>query len=364
MTDAESDQFEPTVEETHEAIFILDVDERIVEVNDQAYRSLCCECDGEIGDRLELIGSRWSEFVALTGDCYQESSPFDVLQESSKTVISVDGRVERMDGSTFRVRVHIARTDHDGVGEFLAIVRDISNLVDEQQQLRHQKERLDQFASVISHDLRSPLSVARAGVEVARRTEELEGDSLERVSRAHDRMETLINELVSLARSSGQMDATDIEPVELSTVVTKSWNTVSTEGAELCVEDDFTFFADESRLRQLVENLLRNSVDHGLTDKSREAAGSPEATVTIRVGSLADGFYIEDDGPGIPEADRKIVFEPGYTTQKDGIGYGLEIVRTVAEAHNWVVRITDSTEGGARFEFSGVDVVDPAAQDR
>jgi len=364
MTDTESDQFEPTVEETPEAIFTLDADERIVEVDDQAYRSLGCECDGETGDCLELIGSRWSEFVALTEDRYQESSPFDVLQESSETVITVDGRLERIDGSTFPVRVHLVRTDNDSEGEFLAIVRDISNLVDEQRQLRHQKERLDQFTSVISHDLRSPLSVARAGVEVARRTEELEGDSLERVSQAHDRMETLIDELISLARSSGQMDATDIEPVELSTVVTRSWNTVSTEGADLCIEDDLTFSADESRLRQLVENLLRNSVEHGLTDKSPEATGSPEATVTVRVGSLADGFYIEDDGPGIPEADRQVVFEPGYTTQKEGIGYGLEIVRTVAEAHNWTVKITDSTEGGARFEFSGVEAVDPSVQDR
>jgi signal transduction histidine kinase len=101
-------------------------------------------------------------------------------------------------------------------------------------------------------------------------------------------------------------------------------------------------------LSQLLENLFRNAVEHGGDD------------VTVNVGSLPGGFYVADDGPGIPAADRESVFEPGFTTNDDGTGFGLEIVEAVASAHGWDVRVTDAAEGegGARFEFTGVDVLD------
>jgi signal transduction histidine kinase len=80
--------------------------------------------------------------------------------------------------------------------------------------------------------------------------------------------------------------------------------------------------------------------------------------VTVTVGDLDGGFYVADDGPGIPESDRERVFETGYSTSDGGTGFGLEIVATVATAHGWDVRVTDAADGGARFEFTGVDVLD------
>jgi signal transduction histidine kinase len=89
-----------------------------------------------------------------------------------------------------------------------------------------------------------------------------------------------------------------------------------------------------------LENLFRNSVEHG---------GS---TVTVTMGSLPgeSGFYIEDDGPGVPPDDRTDVFENGYTTEENGTGFGLSIVQTIFEAHGWNVSLTEGTEGGARIE--------------
>jgi signal transduction histidine kinase len=74
--------------------------------------------------------------------------------------------------------------------------------------------------------------------------------------------------------------------------------------------------------------------------------------VTITVGRTADGFYVEDDGTGIPESNRETVFETGYTTDPGGTGLGLHVVRTIAEAHGWRVDATDGSTGGARFEFT------------
>ena len=94
--------------------------------------------------------------------------------------------------------------------------------------------------------------------------------------------------------------------------------------------------ADPGRLQELFENLFRNAVEH---------AGDE---TTVRVGELADGFFVEDDGPGIPlPEDREAVFEHGHTTAKSGSGLGLSIVKTIANAHGWSIAVpaTDRTAG-------------------
>jgi signal transduction histidine kinase len=99
-------------------------------------------------------------------------------------------------------------------------------------------------------------------------------------------------------------------------------------------------------------------VEHGSTGNRPQADDSVEhggPDVTITVGDLADGFYVTDDGPGIPEDDRELVFESGYSTASDGTGFGLSIVERLASAHGWEVRVTDAADGGARFEITGVD---------
>jgi len=99
---------------------------------------------------------------------------------------------------------------------------------------------------------------------------------------------------------------------------------VETDTAELRVDDDLAFKADPARLKRLFENLFRNALDHGGPD------------VTVTVGALSDkpGFYVFDDGPGIPEGDGDSVFEPGYTTREEGTGFGLAIVAEMVTA--WV----------------------------
>jgi signal transduction histidine kinase len=106
---------------------------------------------------------------------------------------------------------------------------------------------------------------------------------------------------------------------------------------------DGTFLIDESRIQKLFANLFRNA---------REHAGEDAA---VRVGTLPDGFYVADDGPGIPPEKRDAVLTSGFTTSEKGTGFGLSIVTQIAEAHDWEVTIADSSDGGARFEFQGVE---------
>ena len=70
-----------------------------------------------------------------------------------------------------------------------------------------------------------------------------------------------------------------------------------------------------------------------------------------------EGFYVADDGPGIPEHKRDEIFEAGYTTGEEGTGLGLAIVRSIVEAHGWEISAAESGGGGARFEIRGVQTL-------
>jgi signal transduction histidine kinase len=215
-----------------------------------------------------------------------------------------------------------------------------------------------EVASVLSHDLRNPLDVAKAHLRAAEETGADEHFSA--VADAHDRMNQIIRDVLTLARGEAVLDPTD--GVAIQTAVEDAWQSVETADADLRLADDLpTTTADPDRLRRLLENLFRNAVEHGAT--SPDPGGDPSdddgtavdgAAVTVTVGALGDGdagFYVADDGPGIPPGERDAVFDPGYTVEGGGTGLGLPIVQRVASAHDWSLTLADSATGGARFEI-------------
>lgn len=199
-------------------------------------------------------------------------------------------------------------------------------------------EHLTEIIGTFAHDLRSPLQVATGHLTLAETTGD--DESFDRVSAAHDRIAQLLDDMTRLAQSGKRVE--DPQTVELQTVAEQAWTTVPTGDATLDIADSLRFDADRSRLRQLLENLFQNAADHGPAD------------VCIRVGRLDDGFYIEDDGPGIPPADREGVFEWHTSSAEDHTGLGLSIVEQIVAAHGWEIRVGEGSMGGARFEITGV----------
>ncbi|MFB6187710.1 MAG: PAS domain-containing sensor histidine kinase, partial [Halobacteriaceae archaeon] len=223
-----------------------------------------------------------------------------------------------------------------------AIYIDISDRKAHEQQLKRQNERLEKFASVVSHDLKSPLNVAEGYIDLAKA--ESDSEYLDAVSDALDRMEELIDDVLTLAREGQVVE--EPEPVDIGQLVETSWKNVETGNATFRCKTEGTIRADQSRVQQLLENLIKNAIDHG---------GS---NVTITIGDIdSNGFYIEDDGPGIPEEDPEQVLESGYSTTEKGTGFGLSIVQEIVAAHGWDLSITESKTGGARFEITGVEFV-------
>ncbi|MFW5977913.1 MAG: response regulator, partial [Halohasta sp.] len=222
-----------------------------------------------------------------------------------------------------------------------------------ERELKRQIDRLEEFTGVVSHDLRNPLNTAQGRIDIVK--QECNSDSIGPIDRALDRMEEIIEDTLMLARQGQTVDDSDIEPVSIADVVDHCREIVDTGDSELRLIDDFDVQADRNRLYQLFENLVRNAIEHS------------EGPVTVRVGKLnvmftstrvetdgTFGFYVEDDGPGVPEEKREEVFEAGKSTNPQGTGFGLSIVKRIAEAHGWEVDLTESFDSGARFEFSNV----------
>lgn len=237
--------------------------------------------------------------------------------------------------------VPIRDADGEVIGGFF-ITQDIMDQRRRERELEHQNDQLEQLARIVSHDLRNPLNVAQGRLDLA--LEECNSEHLSSIEDALERSQTLIDDLLTLSREGGEVS--DIEATNLGTLAENCWHTVGTNGARITIQTDRAILADRSRLQQLLENLYRNAVEHGNDD------------VTVTVGEMENGFYVADDGPGIPEEDREKVFEPGFSTGTEGTGYGLQIVSEIAMAHSWNIRLTESDRGGARFEITGVEFAD------
>ncbi|SDJ42193.1 histidine kinase N-terminal 7TM domain-containing protein [Natronorubrum texcoconense] len=251
--------------------------------------------------------------------------------------------------------------------------RDITDRKQREREISRSNEQLERFADVVSHDLRNPLNVAQGYLEAA--NDDVDCAYHDDIELAHDRMAAIIEDVLRLAREGHPID--DTEPVGLARVVSRAWANVDTGEATRSVASERPIVADEDRLVRLLENLFRNAVEHGSTrprsqtpeDAGRRRASSepsvadaPEdavehgsETVHVRIGTTPDGFFVEDNGPGIPADDRERVLEYGETSSPSGTGFGLAIVDEIVDGHGWTLRITESGDGGARFEFDTVD---------
>jgi PAS domain S-box-containing protein len=328
------ERYETFVEASGDPLFTLDADGLITFVN-EAFVDLTGY------DRDHLIGKHPSVFTTPE-DIEQGERIIRSLVETPAVRETFEVDIITSDGERIPCENHVALLPSDD--EFrgtVGILRDISARVEREVELERQNERLEEFASLVSHDLRNPLTVASGNLELAR--ERCDCEELDAVANAHDRMRDIIENLLTLARSGASID--ELETIDLATLGRICWDTVATADATLVVETDYQIRADRARVRQLLENLMRNAVDHGGED------------VTATLGPLESGFYVADDGPGIPEEEREQVLESGYSTSEEGIGLGLAIVQEIVDAHGWEIRLTDSADGGARFEITGVETI-------
>ncbi|WP_094524436.1 MULTISPECIES: PAS domain S-box protein [unclassified Halorubrum] len=291
---------------------------------------------------LDVVGENPSEEIH-PDDHEKLMDHFARLKDKPDGIVAVEFRARDVDGDWRWIESRGQNfTDSDPIEGILAVMRDVTQRKQQEQRLVRERDRLDEFTSIVSHDLRSPLNVAKGRTKLA--ASECDSEHLTDVQQALTRMEALIEDSLALARQGKVVGETT--SVDLEAIVARCWETTSTTEATLEIEGLSSIQADADRLPEVFENLFRNAVDHG------------GEGVTITVGEVDTGFYIEDDGSGISDDNRDEVFETGYSTSEEGVGFGLNIVKQIVEAHGWEIHVTDSADGGARFEITGVEKVE------
>jgi len=212
------------------------------------------------------------------------------------------------------------------------------------------------FVADASHELRTPLTVIRGQLEVLARQREVTHADVQHVNEVVStevlRMERLVEDLLLLARADeGELlrPATlDVRP--FVTELFDSLTLTADRRFELGDVPDGQLRADEDRVAQVVRNLARNAVEHT----------GPHGLVRLRVTAKPRGWLemaVEDDGAGIPAAQRDRVFDRFHRVDssraraKGGAGLGLAIARAIVEAHGGRISAGSSPEGGARVAF-------------
>ena len=354
-------RYQALIENSSDMILVVGRDREVTYASPSVETMTGVEPEAVVGENVFALvhPDDRAEFEAL----------FERLLDNAGEKFRYEYRIQSVDGDQLYMQASVWNLlDNPFVEGLVVNARDITERKRNEQELRRTNEQLEEFASVISHDLRNPLNVAHGHLELAQQTPEER--HLRKVEDALDRMEAIVDDVLTLAREGESIGET--EPVTLESSARTAWGHVETGGARLVVADGATVEADSDRLLRLFENLFRNAVEHAVpeealargsatsTGDARDSgqAGAPGgpglADLTVTVG--VDGvLYVEDNGVGIPEAEREEVVETGYTNSRGGTGFGLSIVSQIAEAHGWTVDVTEGREGGARFEFDGVE---------
>ena len=336
-------RYEAVVETVNDGIYVKDEENVFTMVNETFAEMVGYERDELVGRDSSLVVS--DEVVEAADQLYRDLATGDRETETAEAPL------EAASGETVETEASFAlipRADGSDA-ERVGVVRDIAERKERERQLEQQNQRLESFASMLAHEIRNPLSIAQIYLRNARSGEEAAFDE---VGDALERMEEIIDILLILAR--GSESAFDPEPVALSETATEVWSNLAADPGRLSVDTDIVLESEPHHLQHVVENLFQNALEHA-------------DDVTVRVGSLdavreesertTGGFYVEDDGPGIPDAARERIFEAGYTTDSTGLGLGLTFIDQIVDAYEWELALTESESGGARFEFTNVDIV-------
>ena len=319
---------EIVLDEVSDAIIVLDTELRLVDSNSAATEIFPEVNSDSIGVPLTTVDTELTDLIADARDGQENEITISAGDKTRHFLVTISKitRVSEPIGTVLVLRDVTERKERE------------RELETTKMELEQQNERLDSFASVVSHDLRNPLNVAQLRANLIETDDE---EHLVELEGALDRIENMIEEMLTFARAGGTINET--ESVNLRRIASEAWDVAETDGATLETDLDSknTVESDPELLRNVFENLYRNACDHKVPP------------LTVSVGTLNDGtgFYIEDDGDGIPKDERERVFEHGYASDGEGTGFGLSIVTDIVEGHDWEIAVTDSSIGGARFEI-------------
>lgn len=337
-------RFQRLVDQAGDAFFLVDLEGRVCEVNQQA-------CDSLGFTYQELVTSSAYDLFAGLDDAFIEHAWQKVFTERTVTLDLVH---RRKDGTTFPVEARVSLFESGDERFVLALIRDVSE--------RKKVERLrNEFVSTVSHELRTPLTCIHASLAVLRgeQLEPLPEASREMVDIAYkngEQLIRLINDLLDIQKMESDMLEFRFEALPVLTLVEEAVATSSAlaerEGVRLEIvgaDDGAVVWADRGRLLQVVGNLLSNAIKFsGFGEIVELAVLRADGVVRVEV---------RDRGPGIPEDFRDKVFQKftqadaSDVRQRGGTGLGLSICQMIVERLQGRIGFESEVGAGSTFWF-------------
>jgi signal transduction histidine kinase len=272
-------------------------------------------------------------------------STFWLLRRLLRTVGGITATAEEIGAGDVERRLGDQGTD-DEVGQ---LARTFDKMLDRLQAAMEAQRRL---LSDVSHQLRTPLTVARGHLEVLQRTgtrdPEAVNETISVVVDELDHMRTLVEQLLLLGRAM-EPDFVSPEPIDLRSFladIDASARVLADRDFRLPEIPDLVIHTDPAKLRGAVLNLVDNAI------RATAPGDVIQISAELVEGSGAVKIAVDDAGPGIPEDVRPLLlgrFERAGSAD-GGQGLGLAIVKAVAEAHRGSVSIETSRFGGCRVE--------------
>ncbi len=323
-----------------EGLLLLDSKRRIYLAN-RSFKNL-------FGLKIELRGKTIMEALRL-----HELVELVERVETEGQVFDHELKLPELSGRWLRVNAAVISNSAGEREGTILVFHDVTRL----KQLERTRE---DFVANVSHELRTPLSLIKGYVETlldgARDNPEVAERFLKIIERNTERLDLLIQDLLTIsALESGRMKL-DLQPVELQPLAEKVFadlhSRAENKGIQLALElPELTAQADAHRLEQVLANLVDNAIKYG----------RPQGRVVIGGKNLDDGvleMFVQDDGPGIPPEALDRVFERFYRVDKarsrdqGGTGLGLSIVKHIVHNHGGKVWAKSELGKGTTFFFT------------
>jgi signal transduction histidine kinase len=277
-----------------------------------------------------------------------------LVGRSLRQVDTIRSQVSHIDAGRLSERVDVPRTGD----ELQALAATMNSMLD---RIETADQRQRQFVSNASHELRSPLTTIRTGLDIsiADASGKTWRDMQPILAEETQRLQDLVEDLLTLSKADDKGLAVRREDVDLDDVLSTELRRVNATSKHRIVADlvPARIAGDPARLSQAFRNMLDNA--------DRHAAGTIAVKLAVMVQTVV--VTIDDDGTPVPVADRERIFrrfvrlDDSRSRQRGGSGLGLAIVRGIVEAHDGRVIATETTQGWCRFEVSFPLMVRPAA---
>lgn len=365
LLETERGRLQTIIENSAHGIMILSADRRVLVINQALAAMLGVTPEAAI-DRpcFELL-----KLNNVQGDdiCQAEEMP----QFTDRTSLHAEGDLVRPGGGRLAVSVTYTPLyeEEDKLVNIIVNVHDITRF-------REEEEMKSTFASIISHELKTPVALIKGYAQTLARPDatwdaETARQSLEIIEEEADRLQVLIDDMLDVSRIQAGGLRLDFDDVDLQTLAHKVAEAYRTQTSIHQIELDFPqplplVHGDEGRLRQVLTNLVGNAIKY-----------SPQGGV-IRIGGWFEAhgqtpggqrvvLFVADQGVGIPPEELEHIFERFYRVDSTlrrrtaGAGLGLYLTRAIVEAHAGQIWVRSEPGKGTTF-FIGLPVQEPAAE--